>query len=301
MTTLAPAPTTGNTARRHRRTLVVAWIATLALSALPEIALVEGLGIEDPPGGWIRLAVAAALIVSAGFWQAAHALRGYFAVMLAVILVDDVLVQLLSGFVPVEDAQPIVRTLATYTAPFFVCALAFAAFLVLGLRLPRKDAFLTAGDLRARSRLRLPGMGRPLSWVTLGIAAIVIFAGSITAALWSQGAYAEATSALLPLIPLVLVSAFFNAFAEEVVMRAGPLATLHRVVGARQALLLTSVWFGLAHWLTGVPSGLAGAVASTLLGLALGCTMLRTRGLGWPVIIHIAVDIPIMLAIAASS
>lgn len=286
---------------RDRRTLVIAWLATLALSALPEVALAEWLGIDDPPGGWIRLAVAVALIGAAAFWPAARALRGYFAVMLAVIVVDDVLIGLLGGLVTLQDPQPIVNTVVTYTAPFFVLAVAFAGYLMLGLRLTREEAFLTTGDLRARTGLRLPGMRRPLSWIPVGIALTVFLAGSIAAALASEGAYADATvERLLPLVPLALASACFNAVGEEVVFRAGPLATLSRVVGARQAVLLTSVWFGLAHWLGGVPSGLSGTIGSGLLGVALGWAMVRTRGLGWPLIIHIAVDTPIMLAIAAA-
>jgi membrane protease YdiL (CAAX protease family) len=301
MTTLTPAPTAVETELSDRRTLVIAWIATLALSALPEVVLIEWLGMGDPPGGWIRLAVAVALVASAPFWPAGHALRGYFAVMLAVILVDDVLIGLLGGLVTVEGPHPIVNLVVTYTAPFFVLAVAFAGFMVLGLRLTRQEAYLTVGDLRARSGLRLPGMRRPPSWILVGSALAVFFAGAIAAALASEGAYADATvERLLPLVPLVLASAFFNAFGEEVVFRAGPLATLSRVVGAGQAVLLTSVWFGLAHWLGGIPSGLSGAIGSGVLGLALGWAMVRTRGLGWPLIIHIAVDTPIMLAIAAS-
>jgi membrane protease YdiL (CAAX protease family) len=221
--------------------------------------------------------------------------------MLAVILVDDVLIGLLGGLVTVEGPHPIATTVVTYTAPFFVLAVAFAGFLVLELRLTRQQAYLTVGELRARSGLRLPSMRRPLSSIPLGIGLAVFFTGSIAAALASEGAYADATvERLLPLVPLVLASACFNAFGEEVVFRAGPLATLSRVVGAGQAVLLTSVWFGLAQWLGGIPSGLSGAIGSGLLGLALGWAMVRTRGLGWPLIIHIAVDTPIMLAIAAS-
>ena len=301
MTTLTPPPTTAETEPGDRRTLVIAWLATLALSALPEVALVEWLGLDSPPGGLIRLAVAIALVGAAALWPAARALRGYFVVMLAVIVVDDVLIGLLGGLVTLQDPQPIVNLVVTYTGPFFVLAVAFAGFLVLGLRLTRQQAYLTTGDLRARSRLRLPGMRRPLSWIPVGIGLTVFFAGSIAGALASEGAYADATvERLLPLVPLVVASAFFNAFGEEVVFRAGPLATLHRVVGARQAVLLTSVWFGLAHWVGGVPSGLSGAIGSGLFGVALGWAMVRTRGLGWPLIIHLAVDTPIMLAIAAA-
>lgn len=245
MTTLTSRRTNAEIEPRDRRTLAIAWIATLALSALPEVALVQVLGIADPPGGWMRVAVAVALTVSAAFWPAARALRGYFVVMLAVILVDDVLIGLLGGLVTLEDPQPIVRLIAAYTGPFFLLAVAFAGLLVLGLGVTRANAFLTVGDLQARSRLRLPGMRRSLTWVTAGIACTVFFAGSIAAALAAEGAYADAAIArLLPLLPLVLASACFNAFGEEVVFRAGPLATLHRVVGTGQAVLLTSVWFG---------------------------------------------------------
>jgi membrane protease YdiL (CAAX protease family) len=91
-----------------------------------------------------------------------------------------------------------------------------------------------------------------------------------------------------------------NAFGEEAMYRAAPLATLIYPVGAVHALWMTSVWFGLGHYYGGTPSGAIGAVGSGLLGLLLGKAMLDTRGMGWSWIIHVVMDTVIYSAVAMS-
>ena len=63
---------------------------------------------------------------------------------------------------------------------------------------------------------------------------------------------------------------------------------------------MTSAWFGLAHYYGGIPSGPVGAVQSGLLGLLLGVSMMATRGLGWPVIIHFGIDVVVFASIAVA-
>jgi hypothetical protein len=64
---------------------------------------------------------------------------------------------------------------------------------------------------------------------------------------------------------------------------------------------LTAVWFGLGHYYGGIPSGAVGAVGVSLLALLLGKAMVDTRGMGWSLIMHIAIDTVIYLAIATGS
>ena len=100
---------------------------------------------------------------------------------------------------------------------------------------------------------------------------------------------------------MILACAAFNAFGEEVIYRSGPLATLVGVVGSTQALLLTSLWFGLAHYFGSMPEGPAGVVASGGLALLLGRVMLATRGLAWPWLMHFAIDTAVFVSIALAT
>ncbi len=69
---------------------------------------------------------------------------------------------------------------------------------------------------------------------------------------------------------------------------------------ARQALFLTAVFFGLAHYY-GVPYGIIGVVMSTFLGWMLGKAMLETRGFFWAWFIHFCMDVKIFSFIALDS
>ena len=102
-------------------------------------------------------------------------------------------------------------------------------------------------------------------------------------------------------LPLILLTAALNAFGEEVMYRAAPLATLLPAVGPGHALWLTSLWFGLGHYYGGIPSGPVGVVQAGLLALLLGRAMLDTGGMGWSWIIHLAIDTVIFSFIAAAA
>jgi membrane protease YdiL (CAAX protease family) len=176
-----------------------------------------------------------------------------------------------------------------------------AALFLMGVK--RQDAFLTPGDLNAPAvGNRSSGRGRPVTWIPFGAVMTILLAGSFFALLAALNSLSLASfAAALPWLPLVLLSAALNAFGEEAMFRAAPLAALLPAVGPRHALWMTSVWFGLGHYYGGIPSGPAGAVGSGLLGLLLGKAMLDTRGMGWPWIIHLAIDTTIYLTIAMAS
>ena len=151
----------------------------------------------------------------------ARPLRGYFIVMVAVIAATYLLIPLLSKWAGVETGSGIGWVLANKTILFTV-AFGMAGFLVVTLRQKPKEVFLTPGDLRAPTSVRLPGMRRPLHWGALGtIATVLLFTGFATQ-MWLDGAFPEDwLQRLLPAAPLVLASAVFNAFGEEVIFRSG--------------------------------------------------------------------------------
>jgi membrane protease YdiL (CAAX protease family) len=92
-----------------------------------------------------------------------------------------------------------------------------------------------------------------------------------------------------------------NAFGEETMYRAAPLAMLLPAVGPSHGIWLTALWFGLGHYYGGFPSGPMGLVYSGGLALLLGKAMVDTRGMGWSLIIHMAIDTVIYIFIAATA
>ena len=58
--------------------------------------------------------------------------------------------------------------------------------------------------------------------------------------------------------------------------------------------------FGIAHWLYGSPSGLAGFLMTGFLAWVMGKAMLETRGLAWPWLIHFLPDVVIFAGYAVA-
>ena len=229
--------------------LLVACGTTLLLSRLPEIVLREVVGWDVP---WINIAwivVAAASIVAALVVPLIQPLRAYFVVMLTVLVlttvVDPLIRGALFGDIAPAGTDPRLRRLFAERVLLALEALAIVPILAaLGYR--GGGAYVALGSLSAPSGLRI--VRRVLSWAVVGpivaillVAATAAFASSLarpTPDLWSRA---------LPLLPIAWLAAALNAFAEEVLYRAGPLGPLARVVGPRAGIWILAVWFGLGH------------------------------------------------------
>lgn len=300
MTSLAPPRPSVRTVTRAPSAVVLAWIGTLALSHLPTVVLVETLGVDPAVMRWPWLAIGCALVVAATAWRPARPLRGYFITMLVVVAATSFVMPLLTGWTRILEGSAVVQALAVKFV-FFLVALGVAVFLVRVLGQRRGDVFLTLGDLKAPAGGHLPGTRRSLNWAVIGTFSTLVLSVGFATQLWMEGAFpAEGTARLPGLALVVLAAACCNAFGEEVIFRAGPLGFLQRVVGPGQAVLMTSVWFGLGHYYGSVPSGPIGAVQSGMLALLLGSAMVKTKGLGWPLIIHVAMDVVVFASIAAA-
>jgi membrane protease YdiL (CAAX protease family) len=102
---------------------------------------------------------------------------------------------------------------------------------------------------------------------------------------------------VLPLVPIAAVLAVMNGFNEEFTLRAAPLSELVTAVGKDQALLMTTVFFGLGHFY-GVPPNLVGVALAGFLGWFLGKSILETRGFFWAWFIHFVQDVFVFTFIA---
>jgi membrane protease YdiL (CAAX protease family) len=102
-------------------------------------------------------------------------------------------------------------------------------------------------------------------------------------------------------LPAVLLFASMNAFGEEVLYRAAPLAHLWTIVGKNQAIWLTALWFGLGHYYGGIPSGAMGTLLTGLIAVLFGKAMLETHGIVLPTLMHLLGDLVIYLFVALAA
>lgn len=294
-------------ANTNRAVLIVAWAATLLASGLPILVqreLLRGdgaLALRLSAGG-LLIALAAALL-----WRAARPLAGYFGLLLAVLLAIHVaqpwaLNSAVWGrLFGAEGAAWAWRGLGEQVVRLLPVLAAWLVLLLLGLR--RRDFFLVTGQMDAAAApVRWLDIKAGDRWTKTGRNFAVTFAAVtlIIAVVNSRGTLANLPAAL-PLLPAALLFAAMNAFAENFVFRAGPLALLTPVVGKAQALLLAAVFFGVGHY-GSFPPGVLGVLLAGFLGWALGKSMLETRGFAWAWLIQVPMDAVVfsLFALAAA-
>lgn len=282
-------------ARKDSRllTILAAWFATLLLSQLPLVIARDVFATDIP---WIHTAWigAALLLFAASFaWQTLRPLRWYFLIMALIILFAYVVAPLVvqsAAWQNVFEGRPVmVGIIGSRVFITLLTLVVLAALWLLGMK--RKDIFFVTGEMNAPVQgLRLPG-GKRVRWVVFGTFMAITLGTIFFTIMMGSGTYTPSSyAAALPWLPLILLAAAGNAFAEEGMYRAAPLSLLLPVVGPNHAIWMTALWFGFGHFYGGIPSGYEGLLMTTLLGLLLGRAMIDTRGMGWPMIIHIVLD-----------
>lgn len=269
----------------------IAWFAIVVASNLTTILWRLLLHREAPL--WTlaaRIGILIALLILALSLPDFRPLRGYMLALVAGavgFLLKDLLIQ----YPPVAawiKAAPW-RDAVIVSSSLKLIPVAAMALTVMGMT--RQSLFLTVGKLDAPSRL--PLLNRTIPWTSLGIA--LTFIVGVPVVLYLIGILRpnfQMFQRAVTLMPLILIFAAINAFAEEFVFRSVLLARLVPAVGGEQALWMTSVRWGLGHWF-GMPPGPLGAVGATLLGLFLGKSMLETGGFFWAWLIHFIQDVVI--------
>jgi membrane protease YdiL (CAAX protease family) len=274
-------------------TQATAWGPTLIASLLPEIAA-QGLA-SAPSRTWIGLGKLAALATVGAFSmsvESLHPLSGYLMALTASAL-GDLVVAVIGATSSWSSRQGV----ASEEDRLFAQALlhlipsALMALTVIG-SLSREDLFLTG--------IRSPDAKLPLL-PALPWAVVVPALALLLAAPLLPGAVAaiRSTSSLktLNVLPRALAFAAVNAGQEELRFRAILLAQVVPALGPAQALALTSVFFGLAHWF-GRPSGPTGAVVAAIAGWILGETMLGTGSFLPAWAMHGLLDALLFIAVA---
>lgn len=288
-----------NAAPPQRSPLIVAWAATLATSTLTLIPWREFL--EGEPSWWwgVTAVFIIALFASTLLINGLKPIRGYISIMLLIFLMgfgggwQSGLIPLIRGSSywvgTVEQAPWAVSALATHLLRLSIPLVILGYLLTRGRSL--RDIYLVKGDTAAMAEpSRLIGMKKPEPWTRLGTIFMMIFSiGIVAFVVLSVRLSVDTLIGVLPLFPVVVLIAAMNGFNEEFTLRAAPLSELVNAVGREQALMMTTVFFGLGHFY-GIPSGVIGVALSGFLGWFLGKSILETRGFLWAWLIHFFMD-----------
>lgn len=90
------------------------------------------------------------------------------------------------------------------------------------------------------------------------------------------------------LFPLVVVFAATNAWTEEILGRFVIVGGLFGKLPQNAICWVSAVVFGIPHFL---PGGIIGVISSGLLGWLLAKSVIKTKSLGWALLIHFLLDI----------
>jgi len=136
----------------------------------------------------------------------------------------------------------------------------------------------------------------------LGIGTLVLV-NFLTSALIFFGPGYDPIAKLGSVIIWGAVFSFSNAFLEELWFRGLFIKRLAPLIGFTGTVLLTSVWFGLIHFLAVayLPAAVIPVffINTFTLGLACGYLMLKTDSIWGPVMIHAAADLFLFIATLA--
>ena len=228
----------------------------------------------------------------------------FFAALLAIFLLGwgvDWVYQSLSYSGWFAGQRAFLQDMFTVQIPRLTTALLLVLIMLILTR--RFDRFfLVKGNLNAEAAPIPLITSKPTTWRVLGPAIAGAMCLGLLVFIFVFGSPPHLTSIkrVLPLLPFILLFAASNAFGEEMLYRAPWLGVLEAPVGAAQALLITAVNFGIAHFY-GVPYGVLGVVMAFIPGWLMGKAILETRGLFWAWFIHFCMDIVVFFFIALGS
>ena len=284
--------------------ITVAWMITLGISLLPDILLREATGSLPAWLYWGKVGLIVLLLLVSMIWRRIRSLRQFFAVLLAVYLLEWFVswiyasVSYSTWFI---GASSFVQEMTAVQIPRFTIGILLVLVMLVLFR--RFDKFFfVKGKLNAQAAPIPLIMSRPSSWRILGpaIAGAMCLGLIVFSLIFGNVPSLQSLKNAFPLFLLVPIFAASNAFGEEMIYRAPWLGALEVPVGPVHTLLMTAVYFGLGHFY-GVPYGILGVVMAFIPGWLIGKSMLETRGFFWAWFIHFCMDTVVFFFIALGS
>ena len=287
---------------RGQVVIIIAWIAMLIPSSL-SIILWRELGPGEPFWWPLIILISLLILVVSGFLiRGLKPLRNFMIILLIIYLVGFgggwqfgliPFIRELPAWITWTESLPWALSSIFIHLLRLTPAIVVLSYLVL-IKRKRTDFFLVKGDITALVEpSKLIGMKNPEPWLKIGLIFAAIFtAGTFIFLISTTPPSLTQFIQAIPLIPVSILIAAINAFNEEFTLRAAPLSELWKVIGKKQGLLITTLYFGMGHYY-GVPSGIIGVALSAFLGWFLGKSLLETRGFFWAWFIHFLPDIVI--------
>ena len=290
----------------------VAW-GTILIITVPQI--IYRLFVPRMPGEpsipiWIagaEVGILAILCLICWVWSTIKPLRGFILAILAIYVGHFFIIPYIYESVTLsswmQQATWGVRLVVFNLLLKHMVLVLLMVLTLIGSVIGRKELFLVRGNIKALFKpIRfLPDTsgGRPTSWTRFILSFLppfVIVCGIIMA-FQIRPSMSQLYKVLI-FLPAITIGASINAFSEEFEYRSVLLARLLPVLGSNSAVLMSSVFFGLMHYLGGTPGGPVGAFLTGFLGFLMAKSMIETRGFVWAFLIHFVADFVLFCGMA---
>ncbi len=238
---------------------LITWVVMLLVSDVPDALWLETTGAVPGWLFWVKACFLAIVIIISLARHKLRPLLPYFLLLLVLMLGIWAMgrVRGLPEFIRWERSIGWTLAMLVYQGMKLVITAIMIA-VMLGIGIKRADFYLRKGDLNVPgiSVSSIGGSKKVMRWKWLAILCGLIIM-PLTFMFFGSLQSEERLIRALPLLPVAVLGAALNAFNEEMQFRAPFLGTLQRLLGDGQAVLLTSFFFGMMHYIGGSPSGIA--------------------------------------------
>jgi hypothetical protein len=294
-------------ARTHSLSLsIFTWAVVLLVSDLTDAIWQAFAG--TPPVGlfWAKFCFLAVILLISLAWKPIQIVHPFFFLLLVLLLALEGMSFVMNTSAYQQWAEQVGWLAAM--AGFQALKLAITAIMVVTLLLigrQWKDFFFSLGHIAAPvkdTQNEKPTSKQSLTWWMLAVILGIIIAPLTLLFFGLSGLPSiEIVTQATPIFPFVLLFALTNAFSEETQFRAALLGDAGVIVGPGQAIWLTAVFFGFAHYFGGAPAGVPGVLITGALGALFAWCMLGSKSLLPAWFIHFCQNVIIYAFWAISS
>ncbi|MEZ4672556.1 MAG: CPBP family intramembrane glutamic endopeptidase [Anaerolineae bacterium] len=286
-----------DTPTESRSLLNAAWALVLLLT-IPEIILRAFLRVDT---SWMlpaRIGLLGGLVALTYIWATVRPLRGFTLIFLVIYGVEGwffgTLLPQSQFYAQLFGSDPNLAFFGERLMRIGASVVMLLVLLAMGLK--RRDFFLTVGDLNATAIPEKYGVPRkPEKWPGFSIRYALIIT-TMLLVFMVPAMKPSLNNLSVGLVLFAALCALLNAFAEEFLYRSALLPQVLPLFGKGASLILVASWFGMGHYF-GVPSGITGVILTTIGGWVFAKSMAETRGMVWPLFMHVVSDFVVYVVI----